>query len=71
MGGAEAMEKLRELDPNVRAIVSSGYSSDPVLANYQAYGFCGIVPKPYEARDLVKAVEAVLRNRVSARAGQK
>jgi two-component system, cell cycle sensor histidine kinase and response regulator CckA len=62
MGGAEAMEKLRAIDPNVRAIVSSGYSSDPVLANYQAYGFCGIVPKPYEASDLARAVEAVLNN---------
>ena len=61
MGGAEAMEKLREVHPQVRAIVSSGYSSDPVLANYQSYGFCGIVPKPYEAGDLARAVEAVLK----------
>lgn len=60
MGGAEAMEKLRQLDPQVRAIVASGYSSDPVMANYQAHGFRGRVPKPYQASDLMSAVDAVL-----------
>jgi signal transduction histidine kinase/CheY-like chemotaxis protein len=62
-GGAEAMEKLREMDPSVCAIVSSGYSSDPVMANYRAYGFRGRVPKPYAANDLAQVVNSVLQER--------
>ena len=60
MGGREAMQKLRQLDPRVRAIVSSGYSGDPVLANFRAHGFCGIVPKPYRVADLAKVLRTAL-----------
>jgi signal transduction histidine kinase/CheY-like chemotaxis protein len=60
MGGAEAMEQLRAMDANVRAIVSSGYSSDPVMANYQRHGFQGRVPKPYVTEDLSSVVKKVL-----------
>jgi Signal transduction histidine kinase len=60
MGGREAMAELRRIDPAVRAIVSSGYSNDAVLSDFRAHGFCGMVPKPYEASKLAKAVsEAV------------
>jgi signal transduction histidine kinase/CheY-like chemotaxis protein len=48
MGGREVMDRLRKLDPLVPAIVSSGYSHDPVLADFTAYGFQAMVPKPYE-----------------------
>ena len=60
MGGLEAMQELLKLDPAVRAIVSSGYSGDPVLANFRAHGFCGIVPKPYRLTDLATAVRNAL-----------
>ena len=60
MGGREAMERLREIDPQVRAIVSSGYSQDPVLANHSAHGFRGILPKPYSLDQLIKAMQEVL-----------
>lgn len=60
MGGQEAMEKLRHLDPRVRAIVSSGYSEDPVMSNYEEYGFRGITFKPYKAEELSRALEKVL-----------
>ncbi len=60
MGGQEAMRQLREIDPNVRAVVSSGYSGDPVLANFREHGFCGIVPKPYRVADLAKVLQAAL-----------
>jgi len=52
MGGEEAIKKIREIDPHVKAIVSSGYSNDPVLSNYRQYGFKGVLAKPYEVREL-------------------
>ena len=60
MGGREALTLLREMDPDVRAIVSSGYSNDPVMANYAEYGFAGVVCKPFRIRDLGLAVHQVL-----------
>ena len=60
MGGREAMEHLRRLDPAVCAIVSSGYSRDPVLANYQAHGFQAVLPKPYGLEQLTKLMRGVL-----------
>jgi PAS domain S-box-containing protein len=60
MGGREAVAQLRAIDPNVRAIVSSGYSSDPVLANYREHGFCGVVAKPYEMGDLARVLREAL-----------
>ena len=47
MGGKETFEEMRKIDPKVKAIVSSGYSVDPVMANYQNYGFCGVMSKPF------------------------
>jgi PAS domain S-box-containing protein len=61
VGGREAIDQLRRIDPNVRAIVSSGYSSDPVLANHRAYGFCGMVAKPYRVDDVARVLRTVLR----------
>jgi PAS domain S-box-containing protein len=49
MGGREAIGLLRAIDPKVKAVVSSGYSSDPILANYRDFGFCGVASKPYDA----------------------
>ncbi|NTV14967.1 MAG: PAS domain S-box protein [Desulfobulbaceae bacterium] len=60
MGGREAMARIRELDPAARAIVSSGYSNDPVLANFAEYGFCGRVAKPYQIEELLRVLERVL-----------
>ena len=60
MGGCEATRRLRELDPQVRAIASSGYSLDPVMANYREYGFCGVIPKPYRAEELNRLLKEVI-----------
>jgi len=60
MGGKETMEKMQEVDPDVKAIVSSGYSNDPVMANYRSYGFKGIVPKPYRIEELSQVLHDVL-----------
>jgi PAS domain S-box-containing protein len=63
MGGREAMQELLAHDPAVRCIVSSGYSSDPVMANHRAHGFRGMVPKPYKITDLARTIRAVLEER--------
>ncbi len=60
MGGREAIARIREIDPEVRAIVSSGYSSDPVMARYRDYGFRAAVEKPYRLETLVEAVRSLL-----------
>ena len=60
MGGKEAVRKLKEMDPDARVIVSSGYFTDPVMANFREYGFDGVVPKPYQIEELGRAVKGVL-----------
>ncbi len=60
MGGKEAIKQLIEIDPEVKAIVSSGYSNDPVMAHYEDHGFSGMVAKPYTARDLSNTLKRVL-----------
>lgn len=60
MGGAETLRRLREFDPGVRAVVSSGYSDDPVMDAYRAHGFCAVVPKPYRILDLQEALRVAL-----------
>jgi CheY-like chemotaxis protein len=69
MGGREAIAQLRRIDPKVRAIVSSGYSSDPVLANYREHGFCGVAAKPYEMSDLARVLREALAGDEADRAG--
>ncbi len=61
MGGKETMRRLLRLDPNVRAIVSSGYSNDPVMANHARYGFCGAVKKPYLVQEMSQVLDAVIK----------
>ena len=63
MGGKEALEQIKTIDPAVKAVVSSGYSNDPVMANYQKYGFCGVVAKPYELEELGNVIHAVLEDK--------
>ncbi|MFC1867175.1 ATP-binding protein [Thermodesulfobacteriota bacterium] len=61
MGGKEYVTKLLEINPEVKAIVSSGYSDDPILSNFQEYGFKGMMPKPFEPLSLGKVLHEVLK----------
>jgi len=60
MGGLEALGRLRELDPQVRAMVLSGYSNDPVLADPHSYGFQAALSKPFDLNALIEAVATLL-----------
>jgi len=60
MGGQDAIKKLQEIDPSVKAIVSSGFSDDPVMAEFKEYGFCGVVSKPYTIKTLSEMVHKIL-----------
>jgi len=60
MGGGEAIRILRKIDPEVKGIVSSGYSNDPILSEYSAFGFQGIITKPYKLGELRDVLERVI-----------
>jgi CheY-like chemotaxis protein len=57
MGGKEAAVKLREIDPSVHLIVSSGYSDDPVMSEFRAYGFDAVLGKPWTVAELSRVFE--------------
>ncbi len=59
MGGRETIRRLQELDPGVKAIVSSGYSNDPVMAEYEKHGFRGVVVKPFGVKEVSEALKLV------------
>jgi signal transduction histidine kinase/ligand-binding sensor protein/CheY-like chemotaxis protein len=61
IGGKAAVKNLLEIDPHARVLVSSGYADDPVMANYAAYGFMGVVSKPYTQDHLLDIVAQVLK----------
>jgi len=61
MGGKEAIQELLKIDPDIRAIVSSGYASDPILSDYRAYGFKGVLVKPYKIQELSKVLGDVIK----------
>ncbi|MEW6109677.1 MAG: PAS domain S-box protein [Nitrospirota bacterium] len=64
MGGKEAIERLREIDPDVKAIVSSGYSNDPVMSNFRDYGFKSFLAKPYKLEELCNVLTRVIEEKI-------
>jgi len=59
-GGLETLQKLLEIDSDVKAIVSSGYANNKALINYQEYGFVGRISKPYRLERLSEIMKEVL-----------
>ncbi|MEW6324026.1 MAG: response regulator [Nitrospirota bacterium] len=66
MGGKEAIVKLRYIEPDIPAIVSSGYFNDPVMADFSRLGFSARIAKPYTAESLSQIIRTVLESRVPA-----
>jgi len=60
MGGKEALEKLKEIDPDIRAIVTSGYSNDPIMSDFRGFGFIDVVAKPYSLDQVSEVLHRVL-----------
>lgn len=60
MGGKEAVGKLLEIAPDAKVIVSSGYSMDPIMADYKKYGFSGVVVKPYNANEMSEMITKIM-----------
>ena len=64
MGGGKAIQKLKEIDPEVKAIVSSGYSNDPIMTNFSKHGFKGCIDKPYRPKKLGAVLHNVITGEV-------
>jgi DNA-binding NtrC family response regulator len=60
MGGMDTLRKLKEIDPGVKAVVSSGYSDDDVVATYRQHGFCAFLKKPYDMKELGRILDDVI-----------
>jgi CheY-like chemotaxis protein len=61
MGGKEAIGLLKAFDPEVKAVVSTGYSNDPAVLDFTGYGFSGKLAKPYKINDLKNVLEQLIR----------
>ncbi len=60
MGGKETVALLKRIDPDVRAVLTSGHAMDPVLTNYWEYGFAAVVRKPFVIKELDIAIRRAL-----------
>ena len=61
LGGRDVIGLLMIIDPDVRALISTGMMNDPIVENYRAYGFCGLVPKPFTVEELSESLEKAMK----------
>ena len=66
LGGEYILQHLRRLDPQVKAIASSGYSDHPVMNNFEAFGFVSSFAKPFNLQELGKAVSQAFHHQLPA-----
>jgi DNA-binding NarL/FixJ family response regulator len=62
MGGAETLQRLLEVDPAVKTVVSSGYSDDCLIAGYGEQGFKTVLKKPYNVDELQEVLNRLLNS---------
>ncbi len=62
MGGKEAIGILKEQFPEIKSVVSSGYSNDPVVGNFEQYGFVGYIKKPFQIQELSNLITSILNS---------
>ncbi len=60
MGGKETIERLKQIDPEIKAIVSSGYSNDPIMSGYKQYGFAAVISKPFHIEDVSAILSSII-----------
>jgi len=61
MGGEETIKKLLEIEPSIKAIITSGYSTHPVMTNFGRYGFSGVLIKPYVLEELAEKLNKLVK----------
>lgn len=59
MGGKEAVVEILAADPEAKVLVSSGYSTDPIMTNYSDYGFVGVINKPFDLASIKSKLESI------------
>ena len=59
MGGAQTVKELLKIDSSAKVIVSSGYSDDPAMVNYDEFGFCAAISKPFNIQDLSNVLQVL------------
>jgi PAS domain S-box-containing protein len=65
MGGEESLKKLLEIDPDIKAIASTGYANDPIISDFRSHGFSGVIPKPCSIAGLDATLHAVLQDKAT------
>lgn len=59
MGGKEAASEILSIDRGAKVFVSSGYSTDPIMVNFQEYGFAGGIAKPFDLASMQKMLSSI------------
>ncbi len=62
VSGADVLKEIKKIDPNIKAIISSGYTSDDISEEPEKYGFDAAIPKPYSMNKLKEVIDKVLEN---------